>query len=226
MEQGQAHKALKLYKSLATLLRQSTESSFSADQLQEVVRQSLPMIATTKKKRSVLEVRALDDDEEQAKYCAARYGPSSSVYFPLRLSDTCADEASTSNFKYMTACILYNFSLAFRAGYITKPHKKFLTAAEQSSRTAESLLISCAHQTEDLLELHRSDNLLALLRNSMEQIGREKALLKQPEDDSDEEASPSHKGNSAASTPSFVHPDEMAFVQAMYHQKTVLAAAA
>jgi hypothetical protein len=138
----------------------------------------------------------------------------------------CAAEASPSNFKYLTASILYHFSLSFRAGYVTKPKEKFLTSAEHSSRTAEFLLIACAQQTEDLLELHRADNLLSLLRNSIKQIGREKSLLKQPEDDAFDEASASDKRDLAASFSSFVHPDNMAFVQAMYHQQKLVAAAA
>ena len=182
MEKGHASRALRIFKSVTVLLKKPHE--VSRGQIQEDLRQAEVLIASVKEptRASLVDVVAMDDDDDAAKQDAILYGSSSSVMFPIRLRQTYISPALggtpsalayVSSIQYMTAVVLYNFGLASRYCAANHPKRQdFATGAEQTLRSAKWLLVKSADKVspDNLYDLYRWDLLLKLVHLSLEQV--------------------------------------------------------
>ena len=229
LEKGYPTKALRIFRTVLSLLQESTKRPISFQTLQQELCQAAAQVACTKKKHHVFcEVHVVDDDDESAKYEATIYGPSSSVGFALRLGDLYTEGCTISAFQYSTAAILCNFALAYRFGFVATKRANLLVGAQQTLRTAKFLLVGSAKMTDELYELYRWHLMLTMLRQTMIQVSRDLILL------------PGHAVPASVSTSlknmawqdldefeSLVGPDEAEYIERVYRlHKTSAAAAA
>mmetsp|Transcript_15824 Transcript_15824/g.32061 ORF Transcript_15824/g.32061 Transcript_15824/m.32061 type:complete len:255 (+) Transcript_15824:96-860(+) len=190
MERGRVCRALRLFKNVTILLKKPHE--VSREQIQDDLRQAEILIASVKEseRACLIDIVAMDDDDDTAKQDAILYGSSSSVLFPIRLRQTLMhtslsspssgesnESAALANFvgiQYITAVVLYNFGLASRYCAVRHPKRRdFVTGAEQTLRSAKWMLIKSADKVPDnLYELYRWDLMIKLVHLSLEQRTR------------------------------------------------------
>lgn len=202
MERGHVKRALRLFQnSTAVLLKQqqrhprrrhpTTGASCSGKRrIQDELRRAEILLASVKasSKTSLVEVVALEDDDDTGQHDAILYGASSSILFPMRLrhvttdqTRACGDSASVTcaHVRYQTAVVLYNFGLASR--YRALHHQAssscgidtFQAGAVQALRSAREWLIQCAEcqvPLPDIDDLYRWDLMLQLVNLSLHQV--------------------------------------------------------
>lgn len=88
MEKGRVSRALRLFKDVTILLKRPHE--VPREQIREHLRRAEISIASIKgtNQASLIDIVAVDDDDDTAKQDAILYGSSSSVLFPIRLRQT------------------------------------------------------------------------------------------------------------------------------------------
>jgi hypothetical protein len=223
LENGQADQALAVFQRVATL------PLLTPALRQEEVRRAAVLVAESQrdKQLGILEVYPIEDDDEPRKMDAFRYGPSSSIVFPLRLRDACSDAfaggdssvMSHTNYRnYVTACILYNFGLAYRCRFAATDRIISLVWADETLRAAKASLHTTVSgkpcTPKQLDESFRSDLLLALLCNAAERVLEERRMHEPGLAVADQEL------------PVAMRPDQAYYASFVYHLRETCAAAA
>ena len=236
---------MRMFKTVTLLLKQTQQNqsnrnaaaSLSSSQIKQELRQAEMLLALQSnkkhKKRSLVDICTIDDDDDTAKHDAILYGSSSSVVFPLRLRDVSVlSSLSTHNNKnhhfhlanlsYLTAIVLYNFGLASQCSALYHPTRQdFVRGAQQTLRSAKLLLLCSADKccAENLYDLYRYDMVLQLVQQSLQQVTRQGLQTHDNNEDVD---------NSQRDEPRHfvVNPDDAAYVQSLCDNARTFAPAA
>jgi hypothetical protein len=210
LENGCVDQALSVFQCVEALPR------LTLARQQEHVRLSAVLVAESQRDKhmGIVEIYPIEDDDESRKIEAFRYGPSSSIVFPLRLRDASSGDCSNTN--YVRACILYNFGLAYRCKFAATDRTVSFVGADETLRAAKASLQNNAalRPPKQLDECFRSDLLLALICNASERVLEERKIQEPGLVVADPEP------------PAVVRPDQGYYASFVYHQRETCAATA
>jgi tetratricopeptide (TPR) repeat protein len=127
-----------------------------------------------------LEVNSFDDDEFDVMKDSLRYGPSASMFFPVRVAISDMDIESR-NIDVESAMLLYNFGIAHlcMSRVAIKASHKLQEGALRLFDLSRSILSSQYHKCEDSMQQTRILLLSASVMNNIVQVLNEQGNIEQ-----------------------------------------------